>query len=154
LLKVNTTHGKAKTVEYRLWVGMLTRCYNKKEKAYKYYGARGIRVCSRWRGDGGFVRFLEDMGERPSAEYSIERKSSLKNYSPTNCLWATRIVQANNKRNTVWVVYGGKKMALKQACRALGLSYSAIRSRMYRKGWSFQQAIYNGGMATRKARSR
>lgn len=144
LLKVNTTHGKTRTVEYRLWVGMQTRCYNKKEKAYKYYGARGIRVCVRWLGDGGFVNFLADMGERPSAKHWIERKNNDRNYEPSNCCWATREVQANNKRNTIWVTWEGKKMSLKQACGKVRLPYYSVRSRMYRKGWSFQQAVRNG----------
>lgn len=27
---------------------MKTRCYNPKSKDYKYYGARGIKICKRW----------------------------------------------------------------------------------------------------------
>jgi hypothetical protein len=125
---------------------MQTRCYNKKEKAYKYYGARGIRVSARWLGEGGFVNFLSDMGPRPTSKHWIERKDNNRNYEPSNCCWATRSAQMNNRSNTVWVRVKGKKMALKLACEALGLSYSAIRTRMYRKGWSFQQAIsWQGG---------
>lgn len=29
---------------YSVWHGQRTRCYNKRDKLYKYYGARGIRV--------------------------------------------------------------------------------------------------------------
>src|ERR1700722_12902277 len=33
--------------EYRAWVNMKTRCYNRNCPGYKYYGARGIVVCKR-----------------------------------------------------------------------------------------------------------
>lgn len=32
-----------------VWAGMITRCNNPHFPKYKYYGARGIRVCDRWR---------------------------------------------------------------------------------------------------------
>jgi len=41
---------------------MFDRCYNKFADAYEHYGARGIRVCSRW---FDFEKFVKDMGQRP-----------------------------------------------------------------------------------------
>ena len=34
--------------EYRAYSGILARCTNPKNQAYKDYGARGITVCDRW----------------------------------------------------------------------------------------------------------
>ena len=34
---------------------MLRRCYEPERKAYKYYGARGIKVCDEWLND--FMNF-------------------------------------------------------------------------------------------------
>lgn len=42
---------------------MTARCRNPKHKDYKYYGARGISVCTQWL---DFKNFLADMGERPA----------------------------------------------------------------------------------------
>lgn len=141
LAKANTKHGRAKSPLYRVWAGMCTRCYNKKEKAYRFYGARGVTVCSRWRGRGGFEKFLADMGERPSDQHQIERKRNSRGYEPSNCIWATRAAQTVNKRNTIRVKLNGKTTALKTACRELGLNYYSVRGRMQLKGMSFRQAI-------------
>ena len=46
-----------------LYRTMIQRCEYKGNPSYKRYGARGIKVCERWRLD--FWAFVEDMGPRP-----------------------------------------------------------------------------------------
>lgn len=97
---------------YFLYTNIKTRCYNKKCKAYKYYGGRGIVMCSDWLGHTGFNNFLRDMGERPSIKHSVERIENDKGYCGDNCRWATINEQAINKRNNskyVGVFKGGDK---------------------------------------------
>lgn len=91
-------HGLTDTVEYGIWCGVKARCYNPHVKAYQYYGGRGIKVDNRWLGKYGFVTFLKDMGKRPTAEHSIDRKNVSLDYSPENCRWVTREIQSQNKR--------------------------------------------------------
>jgi hypothetical protein len=74
---------------------MMTRCHNAKHKSYRGYGSRGITVCDRWRGNPSV--FLADMGEPPKG-YSIDRIDVNGNYEPSNCRWATRVMQEANKR--------------------------------------------------------
>ncbi len=82
--------------EYRVWAAMKRRCQNPNVKAWKYYGARGISVCDRWK--NSYHNFIADMGHRPSKEYSIDRINNDGNYEPSNCRWATAKQQAANKR--------------------------------------------------------
>lgn len=87
--------------EYRVYRQMIDRCYLFTAPNYRWYGARGIEVASRWtNGEGGktgFQCFMEDMGPRPDG-LTLERKNPLLNYGPDNCKWATWQEQATNKR--------------------------------------------------------
>lgn len=73
---------------------MIQRCSNPKLPYYENYGGRGITVCERWK---TFSNFYHDMGQRPDGT-SINRIDTNGNYEPSNCNWATRKEQQQNRK--------------------------------------------------------
>lgn len=122
--------------EKRIWAGLISRCENPKNHAYKWYGGRGIRVCVRWK--ESFEAFLADMGPRPSKKHSVDRIDNDKGYSPGNCRWATTAEQHRNRSDNVVVAYKGETKCLKDWANFLGQSYSSVLSR-FRRGWSLAE---------------
>ncbi len=125
------TVGRKKTRTFQCWSGMLRRCRNPKNKDYKNYGGRGIKVCERW---NDFKNFLTDMGEKPEG-VTIERKDNSGNYEPSNCKWIPKSQQSENRRGNTMLTHNGKTMSMAQWERELGFGKHAITSRR-RRGWT------------------
>ncbi len=122
---------------YTKWTGMRGRCNNVKDKAYKIYGGRGIKVCERWR---IFQNFVNDMGGCPSDEHSIDRIDNDGDYTPENCRWATQQEQMRNTRRTINLTYDGRTQCLQAWADERGLSKQTLSLRL-KKGWSVVNAI-------------
>lgn len=126
LVGKNSTHGESNSDEFRIWRGMLDRCYNPNATSYARYGARGIAVCDEWRRD--VVAFIADVGRRPSKDHSLDRKDNRLGYSPSNCRWATPRDQANNTRRNIPVFINGEHYpSVAEASRALDIPYDNLR---------------------------
>ncbi len=98
MASMHTTHGDSHSPTYRTWADMKRRCYDPARRDYRWYGARGISVCDRWRND--YSAFLLDMGQRPQG-MTVDRLNPDGHYEPGNCRWATPAQQATeNRRNT------------------------------------------------------
>lgn len=121
----------ARSQTYQAYRDMRTRCENPNYPEFHLYGGRGITVCERWR--QGFEFFLADMGESPKG-MTLERDRVNEGYAPDNCRWATPAEQSVNKRNNVFIEYGGRRQTVSQWAAELGLS----AGRMYygvKQGW-------------------
>lgn len=131
------THGRSKSSIYCAWINMRSRCENPKCPEFKNYGARGIKVCRRW---AVFENFLADMGERPSPTHSLERIKNNEGYRKSNCKWATKKEQSNNKRDNRWITFRGERLKITEWCKKLGGKSTLITIRLQR-GWTLERAL-------------
>jgi Fic family protein len=110
---------------------MISRCNNDKNESYQYYGEKGIKVCDRWL--ESFENFLQDMGDKPTKNHSIDRINVNGNYEPSNCRWADKIEQENNKTTNVLIEYQSKKYTISELARLLNINYDTLRNRTVKK---------------------
>ena len=85
-LASRTKHGAynngVESAEHYTWRTMIARCCNPNSRQYQTYGGRGITVCARWL---VYENFLDDMGPRPDASFSLDRINNDSGYAPENC---------------------------------------------------------------------
>jgi hypothetical protein len=137
--KAITKHGMAKARLDNIFYGMKARCYNVKEPAYKWYGARGIKICKEWLDDKKtFFEWAMLNGYKDNL--TIDRIDVNGNYEPSNCRWITNNKQCRNRRSNHLITYKNETLTLKEWSEKLGFSYSALCSRI-KRGWSIEKTF-------------
>ena len=122
---------------YETWRSMRARCGRESAGGFRYYGARGVRVCERWQ--VSFEAFWADMGRSWRPGLTLERIDNDGHYKPGNCRWATREEQTRNTRRAILVDTPKGRLPLKQAARAYGINYETFR-RHYHQGVPHKKA--------------
>ena len=91
--ELTTKHGMCGTITYTSWACMVARATGtyKDPVNSKYY--ENISACEEWL---VFENFYNDMGERPSTNFSIDRIDPNLGYCKENCRWADKTTQARN----------------------------------------------------------
>lgn len=146
---VNMIHGLSHTRLHNIWQKMNDRCFCKNIPAYKDYGGRGITVCDEWLGTEGFIRFYEwSMNNGYEEDLTIDRIDNNKGYTPDNCRWTTRLIQANNTRSNINITYKNETHTIAEWARIYNMNADTLRQRISILGWSFEDAI------TREVRKR
>jgi hypothetical protein len=118
-----TGHQLKGTPEYRAWVNMRQRCNNPSGHNAHYY--KDISHCSEWNDP---VRFLADMGKRPSVNHQLDRIDNTKGYSKENCRWVEKAPQMRNTRIAKWwFVDGVRYESVADAATQLGVGVITIK---------------------------
>lgn len=135
-------HGKTDSPTFYSWRSMIARCTLPEHRAYKYYGGKGIAVCDSWleKKGVGLKNLINDIGERPSKDHSIDRIDSNGNYEPSNCRWADRIVQQSNKSNNNKLEHNGRIETVTEWARITGIKMTTLKERLVR-GWSIERTL-------------
>lgn len=132
------THGEKRngrmSPEYLAHRNMLRRCLNPKDKAFHYYGGRGVSVCAVWQGADGFSRFLVAVGRRPSSKHTLGRINNDGDYTAGNVRWETRLEQNCNTRQNVRIEVAGVTRLAVEWSRLLGGSPTTVSRRIF-DGW-------------------
>jgi hypothetical protein len=140
--KGNPVHGLYYTRLYKIYRGIMDRCFCKTSSHYSDWGGRGITVCDDWIGKNGFIKFYNwAKSNGYSDDLSIDRIDNNGNYCPQNCRWATAEEQQNNTRRNLILFYRGEKLTLSQASKKMGLSTSTIWHRIKKYGNDLEIAL-------------
>lgn len=135
-----TALGLSTTNLYKVWRGMLERCYNKNSIAYKWYGLKGITVCEEWQKSKNFLDWALKNGYKKGL--TIDRIDTSKGYSPDNCRWVTMKEQTRNTSRNIFIETGKGKMCLKDFCEKYNIKYEKVI--YYKKAYnvSYEDAIF------------
>jgi len=119
---------------------MKQRCTNPNCEHYNNYGGRGIMYCERWE---TFDNFFEDMGHPPSG-LTLERCDTNLGYNPSNCVWATRKEQSNNRRSNRIMTAFGKSQTLAQWADEYNYPYYQLLAGLRRNEGSLEELLTIG----------
>lgn len=134
--KAKTKHGMSHSALSYIWVSIKQRCFNKKNKGYKNYGGRGIKICKEW--INSFQAFYDYVSQLPHCGekgYSLDRINNDGNYEPGNVRWATRSEQNRNRRRVRTFKNNGQTHTLQEWSELTGIPFGTIEYR-YRQGKS------------------
>lgn len=110
---------------YWAWKAMKQRCQNPKCKAYRNYGARGIKVCEEWQKFEPFLAWALNNGYEKGLD--LDRKDNDGNYEPSNCRWIPRRQNINNRRNTVTITVDGLELPDTEWAERLGIDRALLK---------------------------
>lgn len=141
------THGMTGTRFYVIYRGIVERCttQNIGSDAYNKYSSKGIKCL--W---NSFEEFKEDMYESylkhvqefGEEDTTIDRIDPHNHYCKSNCRWATRLVQMNNKTNNLYITIGGVTKTAAEWVREYNtVKYGTFYYRVVKKGWEPLKAL-------------
>lgn len=129
--------GATHDLTYNSWIAMIKRCFDTSHPEYARYGGANILPCASWL---KYENFLNDVGQRPNKDATLDRIDGTKGYYKENCHWASKAQQANNTRRNVRVTLPEFSGTLVQACVFFNMPYDCVRKRL-KRGASVEDAL-------------
>jgi len=102
--KISTT-GEYKSL-YHSFHSMMTRCYKKTGKYYRFYGGRGVRVCKEWKYNyDNFAEWSIKNGWKKGLQLDKDKLVNGLLYSPETCCWISVYENAEYKGMSTMATY-------------------------------------------------
>lgn len=116
-----------------IFKGLKERCYNESHKDYKWYGAKGVKVCEEWLNNPiSFEKWSLQNGYKN--DLTIDRIDENKNYSPDNCRWISNVHNAKYKSTTHLIDVNGEKHTGRDWSKKLGIGINTINKYIKKYG--------------------
>lgn len=135
----NKKHGMFGTRIYTIWADMKKRCFDKRDRAYKHYGGRGITVCKDWYDFETFYEWAKKSGYNDNL--TLDRINVNDDYTPNNCKWATWKEQQNNRRSSRMITYNGETKTIRQWSDITSIPYGTLLARINTLHWNIGKAL-------------
>lgn len=85
---------------YSTYHFMITRCYNSNRESYKYYGAKGVKICDDWLNNfKAFYDWAISNGWKKGLQIDKDIKGDGLLYSPENCCIVTPKVNIRARKD-------------------------------------------------------
>lgn len=109
---------------------MKSRCYNEKEKSFKDYGKKGIKICDEWLNN---PKLFEEwsLNNGYQDKLTIDRIDCKGNYCPENCRWVTIENNSRYKSTTIIIDVEGQKKTGREWAEKLKIGTNQIN--VYRR---------------------
>lgn len=124
---------------YDVWRTIKRRCYDRSYKDFGRYGGRGITMCKEWKEDYmSFYNWALAHGWKKGL--TLDRVCNERGYSPYNCKFVSRRVQANNRSTNTKIKANGMEHTIAQWSRINHIEETTIIQRITR-GWDPAKAV-------------
>lgn len=123
--KRRSRNGGKKIKCYKVWEGMITRCYVESSQHYQRYGGRGVYVCDEWLNYQNFADWYLSQKNNSKPNFQIDKDLKIignKVYSPETCeIVPSRVnsllISTNSRRGDLPVGVHALKDKFKASCR-------------------------------------
>ena len=106
---------------------MKQRCYSDKYREYRWYGARGIKICDEWLNNPQtFETWALSNGYNDTL--TIDRKNEDQDYCPENCRWISHENNSKYKSTTSLIEVNGETHTGRDWSVILGLGVNRINT--------------------------
>jgi len=115
----------------RVYYSMIGRCYIKTDRAYHWYGERGVRVCIEWKDNPqSFFDWAVISGYKEGLQIDKDKLGDGLLYSPETCCWITGKENAAYKKVVKLVVFNGVQMTIPDMIKKIGCGKDFGRTRV------------------------